>query len=237
MKPRLISASIVRNETGRYLERWVEDLDSYVDEIVIMDDASDDGTTEILSSYDKVRLYKNREPLFIKSEGGVKYDLWHKIIPKHAHIGDWILTIDADEIIDPHFKERKNTILENKYANQLLFTIIECWDSEEMVRVDKTWNPAGKLVPLIVRWLPQVNYIFPPTRFHVGRAPVNQPHPLLPLDLYMVHLGYADPGEKKRKYDFYMKHDRGSMLQPHYNTFLDPNPELVPLTYFIPGGI
>jgi len=44
----------VRNEADRYLREVLNDLSEYVDEIVIVDDASTDDTVRVCRSYAKV---------------------------------------------------------------------------------------------------------------------------------------------------------------------------------------
>jgi glycosyltransferase involved in cell wall biosynthesis len=233
MKHSLTAAMITRNESDRYLDEILTDLTEYCTEIVILDDSSDDETKEVITSYDNTHLYTTGKPMFRESEARIKDILWRQILPKHKP--EYVLTIDADEKLDPRFKDKVQDFLDIPGFNRIGFTILECWGDKDMIRVDKGWNPAGKITPLINRWLPQVNYCFPPLKLHTGRAPLNQPHPMLFSGYFMIHYGYADPEDIKRKREWYMTEDTNPApeMAAHYHSMFDEKPVLVPLKLFI----
>ena len=230
---RLTAAMITRNEEARYLDEVITDLEEYCHEIVVLDDDSTDGTKEIIKSYDKTRLYTTQKPMFHESEAKIKNVLWKQILPKHHP--DWVLTVDADEQIDPRIKDNITEFLEVDGFNRIGFTILECWGSKDKIREDKGWNPAGKITPLINRWLPEVNYLFPPMKLHVGRAPYNQPEPTLYTGYFMIHYGYADKRDIIKKRRHYSENDPnpGDTMKSHYDSMYDENPVLVPLKTFM----
>lgn len=232
---KLTAAMITRNEASRYLTEVLTDLEEYCHEIVILDDKSDDETPEIIQSYEKTILYTTEEPLFRKSEQRIKDILWKQLLPRHTP--EWVITIDADEKIDPRFKDKANDFLSIPGFNRIGFTILETWGSKDKVRLDKGWNPAGKITPLINRWLPSVNYCFPPLKLHVGRAPMNQPQPTLYTGMFMVHYGYSRQEDIEKKREWYKQEDPmpNDMMQSHYDSMWDDNPTLVPLDLFIGG--
>jgi glycosyltransferase involved in cell wall biosynthesis len=233
MKQKLTAAMICRNEEARYLTTVLDDLQEYCHQIIVLDDSSEDGTQEIVKGYDKTSLYTTKEPLFMKSEHQIKNLLWNNILPRHHP--EWVLTIDADELIDPRFKDHVQEFLNVPHFNRLGFTIVECWGSKDMVRVDKGWNPMGKITPLINRWMPQVNYHFPPMKLHAGRAPINQPEPTLFTGLFMIHYGYANERDLIAKRRHYMLNDPNppDAMRLHYESMYDEDPVLMPLKMFI----
>ena len=61
---KLVAMMVVRNEANRYLKIVLDQVSTFVDCIVILDDASTDATPEVCASYRKVILHRNKEPLF-----------------------------------------------------------------------------------------------------------------------------------------------------------------------------
>lgn len=92
----------VRNERGRYLEEVLHDLSEFVDEIVIVDDASTDGTPDLCKAYPKVvRLEVLEKPLFAE-EWRLRNTLWQAAAGTRP---DWLLSVDADEPVQHRGQE------------------------------------------------------------------------------------------------------------------------------------
>lgn len=227
----------MKNESSRVLEWCLSDLEEYCDEIVILDDASTDESVEVAKSFDKVTVYELQKSIMATNEAAARSIIWKSLLPKHKPTH--VLSIDCDEVIDPRFKEEKDKWLDLKYPNQLMFNMVECWGSFDKVRIDKGWNPTSKQVNLLVRWLPQVNYMLSPLHLHSGRIPLNQPDPLLTTPFYVVHLGYGIKGEIGRKREYYSKRDPNAnpMMQAHYDSMWDEDPVLMDLDYFCKGVV
>ena len=237
---KLTAAICMGNEADKYLEEVLTDIDSYVDQMVIMDDATTDESNEIANSFDKATVYRSEKSYYSTAEYMQKTHLWKEYLPRHVQTNEWVLAIDCDEIIDPRWKPEIEKWLNIKSVNNLSFRCIEAWGSRDMIRVDGTWNPsAGKDLPMLARYLPQVNYVYEPTKFHTRRIPMNHPGPLMATSYYFVHLGWANERDIKSKRRFYKEQDKDQTFQPlmdHYQSMYE-EPTLVPLDTFIPGGI
>ena len=85
----LSACLIVKNEAV-LLQRCLESLHSFVDEIVIVDTGSDDNTVDIARKYDAQVYYFN----WIDDFSAARNESL-----RHAK-GDWILYVDADEVVD-----------------------------------------------------------------------------------------------------------------------------------------
>ncbi|MCD6490188.1 MAG: glycosyltransferase family 2 protein [Thermodesulfobacterium sp.] len=93
----LLSAVIITKNEEKRIEKCLNSIKDWVDEIVIIDDLSTDNTVEICKKFtDKV---------FINDSGG-----WLDYVNRNLGIekasGKWILSLDADEIIPPSTKEK-----------------------------------------------------------------------------------------------------------------------------------
>ncbi|HBL36074.1 MAG TPA: family 2 glycosyl transferase, partial [Firmicutes bacterium] len=76
-KKSLLAMMAVRNEAERYLKPVLDRLSNYVDGIVILDDASTDGTPDLCRAHPKViRFERLTTPLFAQNEAALRSKLW-----------------------------------------------------------------------------------------------------------------------------------------------------------------
>lgn len=84
------------------IKRFIESVTDWVDEIVIADGDSQDETVNIAKKYKNVKIIKtNNKPMFHIN----------KNIAINACTSDWILQLDADEIVTPELKKEIISIL------------------------------------------------------------------------------------------------------------------------------
>ena len=86
-----ISACMIVQDEELRVRNAIENVYSYVDEIIIVDGGSKDKTVEICKSYEKVKLYKIP---FSQSFCKQKNNALSRATK------EWILLIDADELFD-----------------------------------------------------------------------------------------------------------------------------------------
>lgn len=109
-KPTLSLCMIVKNE-GQFLEKCLTSVKNLVDEIIIVDTGSTDNTKEIAKKFtDKIFDFVWCDDFSAARNESLK----------HA-IGDWILILDADEVIAKHdFDLIRKSILDKKYNGYIL---------------------------------------------------------------------------------------------------------------------
>jgi len=88
---------IIENENNDFFKMSLKSINSIADEIIIIDGGSTDGTLEYLNSLNDSRIKIINEPYRHTYRGADGYQRNQYL--KHA-TGDWILVLDADEIID-----------------------------------------------------------------------------------------------------------------------------------------
>ncbi|MCL4494488.1 MAG: glycosyltransferase family 2 protein [Firmicutes bacterium] len=225
-EPRLVAGMIVHNEAGRYLPMVLKDLQAYCDRIVILDDGSTDATPQICQSFSRVLLHRQTESLFWTNESALRIKLWNLVLTQDP---DWILAIDADEMLEPRFKQEKARWLTQKEYPVIAFRLYEFWNSLTHYRVDKLWNPQMKMTPMLVRHQPGSVYHWLSQPLHCGRIPMGL-GPFVFSGLRCKHFGYANPQDHRRKYEMYTRHDPEGRFSPrsHYDSILDENPILEP---------
>ncbi|PWI57460.1 glycosyltransferase [Sulfoacidibacillus thermotolerans] len=218
----------VRNESNRYLRLVLDDLSSYVDEIVILDDGSTDDTVAICASYPKVvSLGRSRTSLYGVNERALKQRLFRRTA---ATFPDWILAIDADEIFESRFKREVRGMINQTEIDWYAFRFYHFWHSSTHYRIDKLWAPI-QYGPRLFRYFPNAVYHWNHQALHGGSVPQNvvTDFPGIPSDLRIKHFGYAgSPEETLQKYKFYISRDPNSDFCPrsHYDSMLDPDPVL-----------
>jgi len=100
----VVCFSTVRNEALRIQSFLNHHRSIGIDRFIIVNNASDDETADILSAQSDVSLFFTDEE-FSKSEYGLNW--LHPLLDKYRH-DSWALTLDADELfVYPHY-ERSN---------------------------------------------------------------------------------------------------------------------------------
>ncbi|MGG4144710.1 glycosyltransferase [Paenibacillus algorifonticola] len=218
----------VRNEEGRYLETLLADLSSFVDEIVIVDDASTDATVAICKASRKVvKLVENEERLF-GCEWRLRQLLWRAAEETEP---DWLLAVDADEFYEDAAKAEMRSLINQGEYDWFAFRKYDFWGSATHYREDALWNSHQRPTVALARYLPGYHYAYPQWAQHAPRLPLTcSALPGAQTELRIKHFGWAGSAEERlRKYERHMQLDPdgkwGNLAQ--YASILDPNPRLV----------
>lgn len=204
-KHSIIAMMPVRNEIDRYLNEVLTHLLKWVDKVVILDDASEDDIIEVLGENERIITHKNEYCIFEQNESALRSKLWNLTVKENP---DWILAIDADEIFEDRIIDEASLLINQNYYDAICFRIFDFWSSKTHYRIDGGWNPWVKFSPLLIRYIPDINYHWPDRRIHSGRFP----HPCdnyIPYysDIRIKHFGWADPKDHYRKFLFYQNKD------------------------------
>lgn len=219
---KLAAYMIVRNELDRYLTPCIHSLLEYCDEVCVWDDASTDGSREMLEGLERVFVSGSKQPEFDAHEGRARQralDWAMKRRPTH------ILAIDADEFV------ADGQMLRDAMGDQrkMIWTLTmeEVWKArpnELVTREDGGWRHHE--VP--------ISYMFPwgqsRTRRPVwqiqnkamacGRVPVEvarQRHSA-PSGTSILHFGWANEHDRAGRFSRYREIDGGKF---HRNAHLD----------------
>lgn len=231
--PRLVPGRItlsmtVRNEEGRYLERVLKSLAGHIDEAVILDDASTDGTIalcETLLPGIPLHIIRNEVSMFA-DEAALRKKQWEETIRTKP---DWILNLDADEVIESGFWPRARDIINNPRSDVCCFRLYDMWSATEY-REDAHWNAHTKSWPLLLRYKPDFAYQWRDTPQHCGRFPYNiGTLPRGTPEFRVMHLGWSTPADRAAKYERYRRLDPDAIygIAAQYESILDHSPRLV----------
>lgn len=207
---KLVASMIVHNEVWRYLPHTIAHLRDFCDEIVVLDDASDDGTSEWLieQADEQLLVARNPTPEFFVHEGRARQRLLDNTLArKPTHV----LAIDADEFISDGSAVRAR--LRDRAA---AFTLLmeEVWDaSGDVLRVREDGGWRAHPIPCLYA-IPRGG---PDLRIQnralaCGREPqaVQRYARRAPATgESILHFGWANPAERQARYDRYAVADGG----------------------------
>jgi glycosyltransferase involved in cell wall biosynthesis len=218
MNRRVIGHMVVRNEVDRRLFETVYRMLRYVDELVVYDDQSDDGTYEWLARFDTagqvtVRRRSDLEPSFLDDESAFRQTAWNFMeATTKPTTADWILCLDADETLchsdDPFsLSDTLSPWLRSDVDKQngaVSFHVAEIYDlvpSDAIyIRVDGFWGQIEAC--RYVRWRP--NGRFAARRQGGGSVPAGwADNAITATEPTIFHYGYCTEEDRHTKYERY----------------------------------
>ncbi|MCR8643035.1 glycosyltransferase family 2 protein [Paenibacillus sp. N1-5-1-14] len=225
---KLCLSMIVHNESKRYLASMLELHRPYIDEAIIIDDASTDQSASIcldtLSGI-PVRLIRNPHSTF-HNEVKLRKQLWKETINSDPN---WILHMDADEQFESIIPEQIHALLEQTGCDLFSFRLYDMWNKTHY-REDEYWRAHLTYRPMLLRYRSSIPYFWREIAQHCGRFPENVfklPNDISPIRVQ--HWGWADQLDRCRKFDRYMRLDPEAKYgwKGQYDSILDSNPHLV----------
>jgi len=221
---------VVRNEANRYLRRALEAHKGWIDEAIIIDDASTDDTPDLCEESLEgipLRLIRNTQSMY-HNEVVLRSQLWEETVRSKP---EWILTLDGDEIFEPAFAEQINDILNHCEQDAVYFRLYDMW-SETHYRDDPCWSAHHYYRPFMIRYRPDIEYVWRNQPAHCGRYPLTiSQFSYLYHPARVQHFGWARPEDRKAKYERYMILDPDGKYngwKEQYDSILDEHPNLLP---------
>jgi glycosyltransferase involved in cell wall biosynthesis len=218
----------VRNEEHRYLRRVLESACLYIDDAVIIDDASTDNTALLCESVLRGiphTIIRNEESKFC-NEWELRRQQWDETVKNNP---DWILFLDADEMFENGFAGGVKALTDTPDCYLYSFRLYDFWDMNRY-RDDELWRAHHYYRPFMLRYKSDFEYLFAERSQHCGRMPYNVfqlPNRL--SEFRVKHFGWAKEEDRIIKFNRYMLLDpngeNGSMAQ--YLSINDANPNLV----------
>ncbi|HRD56065.1 MAG TPA: glycosyltransferase [Parachlamydiaceae bacterium] len=226
--PKITLSMIVHNEADKYLRRVLEAAKPYISNAVIIDDASSDNTAavceEVLAGI-PLHLVKNEKSMFTNEVELRKLQFAETIKTDP----EWILVLDADEIFENKFKDEIQNLLSQKDVDVYYFKLYDFWD-EEHYRDDQYWSAHHHYRPFLIRYKPDVDYVWKETTQHCGRFPLNIYNMAYKAsELRLKHFGWAKKENRIAKYTRYQQLDPDARYgwKEQYDSILDEHPNLV----------
>jgi hypothetical protein len=212
----IFGSLVIKNEADRYLEACLRHMRPFLDDLFVWDDQSDDASVEIASEYGRVVVRPDDVPAWIEHEGNYRFAAWQEfertISPEE---GDWVLSFDADEFlvcVEDDFSDVRQKLVEaTAYADHhgkvgVVLPFPEIFGTKHrdtlMVRTDGLWDTIRG--PRLFRYQP--NGVWSNKAMGCGSEPTYVSRGTVStqnLELTMLHLGYADPGDHAERHARY----------------------------------
>jgi hypothetical protein len=226
--PKLTLSMVVRNEASRWLRDALRAHRGFIHEAVIVDDASTDNTVDVIRrELDgvPVRLVRNAVSRFA-NEIQLRRQQWDESLASNP---DWLLVLDADEILEPAAATVIPEILDQTDYGLIGLPLYDFWNATHY-REDQWWNAHKTPRPFLVRYTPDFLYRWNETVQHCGRMPANLfEFNTASIDLRVKHMGWATAEEREQKHARYLNLDPDARygVAEQYTSILDLNPNLV----------
>lgn len=227
-KNKITLAMLIRNESGKFLERVLTHAAKYVDNVVILDDASEDNSVEICKKVFEnmaLTLVQNKKHGF-NNEVILRKQLWEITASTNP---DWILFLDADEIFEDRICKVIRELINQPNFDYYAFRLYDMWD-ENHYREDFYWKSHKYYRPFLIRYQPNFNYNWQEKPLHCGRIPENIfSLPGCICYVKLKHLGWSTKELRQSKYIRYLKADPEGKygILEQYKSILDENPRLI----------
>jgi len=200
---RLVTAILARNEASSWLSRVIERCWEFSDDILLLDDNSEDETALVAQGMGCIVVDAPEEgPRAWGSEAPYREFLW-KLATVTAG-NRWVLFCDADMLLQGDPRPYTQSLSVNAWS----FVLYDLWGSEDHYRADGPWRGHLTPRPWLFRpsavpenWAPQ----WGTAGIHSGHAPPNFPYAVsIASDLYWKHLAYVTEEQRQAKYEQYM---------------------------------
>ena len=230
-----VTAMVCMKDEKALIDQCLNDLSMYVDQIVLFDDGSTDGSEELVKKWSKISMLHRQAPKGNVRTEGVDRQKLLEMMQAVTPEGHWGLFIDCDEVFEDRYKTDIWKEIKNPEANLWYYREMNFWRSTDRYRVDELWNKGwfGRLF----RNMPGLT-IRSKVNEHCGGVPCNIPGAgphwaetsICPSgrrsSVRCKHWGYADRARAEARYRALMERDTDVDLQTRhlrYDRMLDEN--------------
>lgn len=202
----------IRNEQ-RWIERVIRSLQPVCDQILVLDDHSDDGTPDICESLGCTVFRSTFQGI---DETRDKDFLLEQVWVAGAQVGDPCIMVDGDEALDQRDIPALKIAIDSGVVCGSMH-ILYLWDRANQVRVDRWYREFRR--PSLFR-LTARNLTFRRTafggNFHCSSAPAQLLNQIRPLPVRLLHYGYMYSEDRIRKYHWYNSVDPNNLFEDRY---------------------
>lgn len=181
------------------LERCLASLTRYCDEVIVYDDGSTDDSRRIYD--DKYHCHYT-----IANGNDFQNELRHKqlLVDRAKKLeADWVLRMDADEVIEPRGESEIRTLLSDTDKTGWAFHMVNLWRSPAFYRVDNGYNDV--IFNRLWRVHPDLHFNVQ-KGLHLTNYPVGATDKEGFTDLQIIHYGFATDEAILAKYNMYKSH-------------------------------
>lgn len=225
--PRILIASIVKNEAHKFLASALDVWHEIADEVLVVDDASEDETPELVRASGATLVRKDVH--LWGDEANARHALWEEAVARTDE-GDYIFVLDADMV--PAEDPREFLTGE---PDALAFVLYDLW-SPHAYREDFYWQAHKRHRIWCVRRPSDREWEWPELHIHSGHLPLNldiESVYHLPEEYGILHYAYSSHALRTTKHAQYasVREHLSGFQQSHARSILDDEPTLHPLPF------
>lgn len=192
-KPKKMVAMLRVKNAIDTIDECLTSLSSYVDEIVIVDNGSTDGTQECYTNYSKIVTIGHTEGFDEGRDKRLLLEMAKKRSP------DWLFWLDADEVLEKRMtRELVERIMNQDEYTSIWFKQYHFWRSCTHYRIDGRWKPSYQRC----MWKYQESQYFRKDRIHNGLIQGLTGRPLY-SNIRLKHYGHVKRSDTMAKYVLY----------------------------------
>lgn len=232
---KLAVLTLVRNEGSRWLPSLLTEWQSYADEIIALDDASDDNTADVLSAAGATVHRRDDAERAWGNEHNARAELYRLGVASDA---DWLLWLDADM----GFSTSPRGLIEGAHdagIDAIAFRLYDLWHKDSRClwyREDEFWRAHHvPRVWCVRRSACRATASFNERGLHCGHLPqaglAIRRTLTAPREIALMHYGYVHPRDRRLKYEAYMANNAAlsTAEYEHARSIIYDLPRLMPL--------
>lgn len=207
---KIVGMMRIKNE-ARWIHAVLESALKVCERVYVLDDHSTDGTFEICQQLgDRVRIFGS---CFDGLDEARDKQMLLDLIRLGTN-ADWVLAIDGDELLMDHAELVATT--KSGRSNCYALRVLYLWDRKDQIRTDGVYGRFWR--PSLFRL--SASGSFQTTRnggnFHCGNVPRELLRSPSRSDVRLLHFGYMDARDRRRKFDWYNENDPNNTIEDQY---------------------
>ena len=223
----LVAGMLVKNESDRYLAQVIDNICLFADELVVVDDRSNDDTVLLIQTRSTIPTFVYPNYLYdFSNEVELRKMLYEKIMERKP---DWYTVVDADELFHKASRQVFEELMNQNTVDFWGFRLFDMWD-ENHYRSDHFWKAHDYYTNLLARNVPGFSPVWNEIPQHCGRFPMNLANLRLQGTEVMKikHYGWARADDRWQKYKRNKLYDQRPQYDELFESILDPHPSLLP---------
>ena len=235
---KIVVAAMVRNEEGRFLRSALSAWKQFADEVLILDDHSEDESVAIAEAAGATIVSSAMTEAAWGAETPLRAQLWNEACARTEN-GDIIFILDADMVPARNPREFFEAV---PNAEGFAFPLYDLWaeysDKMLMYRSDQFWQGHNNPRVWAVRRqdAPPEGWQWGERGIHCGHLPLNfrvKSLATVPKDYALLHYAYVDEKRRQEKYKQYktVRPQLSAFEWAHAQSILDPAPFLKTLPF------
>lgn len=200
----------IKNE-ARWIRCVLESALKVCERVYVLDDHSSDGTFDLCQQFqDRVLVYSSA----FHSLDEARDKNWMLEVIRLGTNAEWVLAIDGDELLMDHAELVATA--ESGRSDCYAMRVLYLWNRKDQVRTDGVYGRFWR--PSLFRLSAQGDFRATGNggNFHCGNVPAGLSGNSQHSEARLLHFGYMDAADRRRKFDWYNQQDPNNATEDGY---------------------